>query len=92
MARRAVSKAIESGLLAPASGFSCVVCGGEASEYHHESYEPERWLDVVPVCVPCHRAIHSGKVVMPSCRQSESSFSRHRTVDSERGSTTLSGS
>lgn len=35
-------------------------CGEQAKEYHHhKGYAPEHWLDVVPVCVPCHKKIHT---------------------------------
>lgn len=37
----------------------CANCGAQAQEYHHESYEREHWLDVVPLCRKCHRSRHS---------------------------------
>ena len=33
-------------------------CGKQAEHYHHPSYAPEHWLDVVPLCQDCHFAIH----------------------------------
>ncbi len=40
-----------------ASHFMCT-CGKQAEEYHHWSYAPEHWLDVIPVCNACHKKIH----------------------------------
>lgn len=39
----------------------CADCGQPAQEYHHESYEREHWLDVVPLCRECHRSRHSAE-------------------------------
>lgn len=33
--------------------------------YHHHSYEPKFWLDVVPVCRSCHMKIHHGQIPEP---------------------------
>jgi len=33
-------------------------CGKQAEHYHHPSYAPEHWLDVVSLCQDCHFAIH----------------------------------
>jgi hypothetical protein len=57
-ARTAVSNAIRLGKLAKPSCFACVLCGKAAQQYHHESYEPERWLDVTPMCTRCHNNYH----------------------------------
>ena len=37
----------------------CADCGAPAQEYHHESYEREHWLDVVPLCTRCHKRRHN---------------------------------
>jgi hypothetical protein len=56
-ARRAVGHAIVAGKLSPASSRVCSDCGAGAAEYDHvNGYEPERHLDVEPVCKPCHLA------------------------------------
>lgn len=37
----------------------CGVCGKQAGEYHHHNgYEPEHWLDVMPLCTTCHKRTH----------------------------------
>ena len=33
--------------------------------YHHHSYEPAFWLDVVAVCDRCHTRIHLGQLPEP---------------------------
>ena len=57
-ARAAVGYALKAGRLAPASACECNDCRAPAVELHHESYEPEHWLDVVPLCVSCHKKRH----------------------------------
>jgi len=54
LARRAVELAIGKGQLPRPDSLQCA-CGELAEEYHHhKGYEPEHWLDVVPLCVKCH--------------------------------------
>lgn len=60
-ARAAVSYAIKSGRLLPATEHACLDCGVQAEHYHHESYAEENWLNVVPLCVECHFARHDDK-------------------------------
>ncbi len=36
----------------------CADCGAPATQYHHESYEREHWLDVTPLCDMCHKRRH----------------------------------
>ena len=57
-ARRAVRTEIRSGRMAPAAACECVDCGAQAMDLHHHSYEPEHWLDVVPLCRSCHQKRH----------------------------------
>jgi len=54
----AVMHAIQNGKMIKPS--VCEVCGCEHYYIHghHESYEPEHWLDVVWVCPSCHKNIH----------------------------------
>lgn len=58
-ARRAVGVAVASGAMPPARNVQCADCGGKAQEYHHESYERDRWLDVAPLCTNCHNKRHA---------------------------------
>ena len=32
---------------------------------HHWSYEREHWLDVIPLCLSCHRKVHIGLLDEP---------------------------
>ena len=57
-ARNAIRSAIRADMMAPASACECNDCRAPAVELHHESYEPEHWLDVVPLCVSCHKKRH----------------------------------
>ena len=51
-----VSNAIRDERLQPPSNFICQECKiAQAQEYHHWSYEPEYWLDVIPLCRSCHK-------------------------------------
>lgn len=56
-ARNAVYYAIKTGKIPRPDSLKCS-CGEQAQEYHHPSYEPEHWLDVVAKCIKCHRKIH----------------------------------
>lgn len=41
----------------------CTQCGKNAKQYHHYlGYEPEHWLDVIPLCRICHKALHSKQI------------------------------
>lgn len=57
-AKSAVNHAIEARQLQHTNNFQCS-CGKQAQQYHHhKGYAPEHWLDVIPVCVKCHRKYH----------------------------------
>jgi len=58
-ASKAVHRAVKRGELAPASACECQDCGRPAAVLHHHSYEREHWLDVVPLCKPCHGIRHA---------------------------------
>ncbi len=58
LAHRAIQSAIEAGHMKSASSLKCADCGDDARDYHHESYEEEKWLDVEPLCRSCHMARH----------------------------------
>jgi len=53
-AQEAVHTAIRRGDLAHAKTLTCVRCGDPATEYHHWSYERDRWLQVEAMCPTCH--------------------------------------
>ena len=55
----AVQHAIKIGKLPRPNTLQCHYGPVQANQYHHwHSYEPEHYLDVVPVCIKCHRKIH----------------------------------
>lgn len=58
-ARHAVNAAVANGAMPPARNVQCADCGRPAQEYHHESYEQVRRLDVVPLCAKCHKQRHA---------------------------------
>ncbi len=54
----AIQIVIRNGNLSHPDSFLCSFCPKPAQEYHHhKGYEPEHWLDVIPVCIPCHRKL-----------------------------------
>lgn len=54
-ARQLVNEAVQRGKIPAARQLACVRCGQPAAEYHHwRGYGFEDWLNVVPVCRPCH--------------------------------------
>lgn len=57
-ARAAVAAARRSGLMGPARLVKCEWCPARAARWHHEDYR--RPLDVVAICVGCHRRRHAG--------------------------------
>ena len=58
-AKNAVYWAIRKGELPHPKTLRCEHGNHQAEQYHHDSYEPEHWLDVKPVCKICHCNIHS---------------------------------
>ena len=58
-AARRVNNAVTSGKLPNIRTQKCNRCDAGASNYHHWSYKEEHWLDVEPLCLPCHRKEHS---------------------------------
>ena len=59
-ARAQARAAKRSGLLAPEP---CRDCGNSKAEMHHPNYY--RPLDVVWLCVVCHKAVHREKTARP---------------------------
>jgi len=60
-AKQAVNNAIVSGNLPRISTQQCEFCGRQAEQYHHWSYLPEHWLDVIPLCRQCHTNVHRNR-------------------------------
>lgn len=57
-ARRAVNQRVRRGIIPPASDLKCHSCGHQSSQYHHwKGYAFENRLDVVPVCISCHKKL-----------------------------------
>ncbi len=53
---RTVNHAIRNGKLIRPNTQICHYCPAKAEQYHHHlGYEPEHWLDVIPVCIKCHQ-------------------------------------
>jgi hypothetical protein len=57
-AAKAVREAIKRKQIRPARKCKCVDCGRKAQHLHHESYAPEAWLYVIPLCRSCHKKRH----------------------------------
>jgi hypothetical protein len=57
-----VMYAIKSGLIRKPISYFCrasIDCTAKAHEYHHHlGYAKEHQLDVIPVCISCHKTIH----------------------------------
>lgn len=63
-AHSAVNIAIKIGRLPRPDSLQCHYCPAQAKEYHHyKDYEPEHWLDVIPVCIKCHNEIPKKQVI-----------------------------
>jgi hypothetical protein len=57
-ARQFITNAVSAGRLPRPDSIQCS-CGEQAVQYHHyKGYEPDHWLDVVPVCRKCHAILH----------------------------------
>ena len=57
-AHQAVHVAIKAGKLPRPDTCACADCGDAAVNYHHESYDRDRRLDVEPLCRQCHTSRH----------------------------------
>lgn len=61
-ARRVIANEVRYKRMRLAKFFLCRCCNGNAREYHHHlGYEPEHWLDVIPLCGSCHYILNSQK-------------------------------
>lgn len=57
-ARIALTNAVRDGKLPRVGTQKCTHCPKQAQQYHHHNgYEPEHWLDVIPVCIKCHNLL-----------------------------------
>jgi hypothetical protein len=57
-ARQILHAAIRQGDVPRANTLLCRDCGANAMHYHHESYDLDRSLDVIPLCPKCHDLRH----------------------------------
>lgn len=57
-AKAVVEYAVRVGKLPRVNTLQCHYCPKPAQQYHHPSYAPEHWYDVIPVCIKCHTKIH----------------------------------
>jgi len=56
----AVVRAVKNGTLPHISQCICQTtsCNNQAQEYHHwAGYDKKNWLDVLPLCIECHRKL-----------------------------------
>jgi hypothetical protein len=55
-ARTAVNNAVRDGIIPKVGTLQCVECDTVAEQYHHHNgYDKQHWLDVIPVCRGCHK-------------------------------------
>ncbi len=57
-ATTATNEAIRIGKLPHPDALICILCWGQAKEYHHPKYDEEYWLEVIPLCKKCHTKVH----------------------------------
>lgn len=50
-----VGQAVKNGMLPKAKTLICEYCHSKADQYHHPFYEVGKELEVIPLCIPCHR-------------------------------------
>lgn len=56
-ARSSVNHAVRAGKIPHISTLQCTFCNLPAKHYHHHlGYSQDHWLDVIPVCINCHRS------------------------------------
>lgn len=63
LAAKAVQDAVKRKELKPARKQKCADCGQKAQHLHHESYAPDKWLVVIPLCRSCHMKRHMSSKV-----------------------------
>ena len=55
-----VHNMVRAGVLPQINTQKCKHCGNRADHYHHWSYLPEHWIEVIPLCKQCHVNLHQG--------------------------------
>lgn len=62
-ARTVVNRTVRRGLLPPAWSMVCDACdeAQAAHWHHHNGYDKEHRLDVIPLCLDCHGVEHRGE-------------------------------
>ena len=56
-ARALLNYAVDSGKIPKPIKLICA-CGQPAKEYHHLDYHSKRGLNIIPVCISCHKKLH----------------------------------
>ena len=56
-AKQAIMIMVRNGTIPRAKELKCAYCGNQARQYHHPDYNYP--MVVIPVCIPCHKSIHS---------------------------------
>lgn len=72
-AKKAIARLLRRGEILPAAEYRCGCCGKEARDFHHPSYMPSDFVNVIPLCRSCHVKLHHsdnphviyGGVVLP---------------------------
>lgn len=55
-ARELIATEVKRGNIPKISFLVCKICNKQAQEYHHYlGYEKKQWLDVIPLCINCHK-------------------------------------
>jgi len=58
-ARMTVGNAVIAGKIPHPTTLKCANCNNSAEQYHHhKGYAKEQWLNVIPVCLPCHKHVY----------------------------------
>lgn len=62
-AHKAIQGAVRKGELPKIAGVLCARCQAAAGNYHHPSYHEDDRLNVIPLCVSCHRLVHKYRAI-----------------------------
>ena len=59
LAKRYINQRVRRGLMPRIETLRCNSCNNQAQARHHYlGYKKENWLDVIPLCIPCHKNAH----------------------------------
>ena len=61
-AHHVLNRAVKKNEIKHINEMQCAHCSLPAHAYHHWSYLPMHWLDVMPLCRSCHHKVHQGKL------------------------------